>query len=213
MRMKILSLSTVLCLTAIVATAPIPHGPLLRVSFPGVRGNRPASNVGQPCNGYANATNNRQIFPIADGHILWHGSSTNWSAAVTIAFGGNPNTTDSFTNGTTDQFVVPWSTGTTTSGCIPVNISALLSPEIRIGGNATLQLVQDTGGKCLSQCMDVRMGRGTSLPKGVKCTTPLSGNGGWGKGKGSILSVRSQFILVIVILVLFIIGREVTWRC
>jgi len=169
--MNIKALFAMACFTAVAMAAPNPDGPFLNVFFPGVRGNQFATKLGQFCgeptnerlsvlpthqpsyfsDGYTNATNNRQVFPIADGHILWRGPSTNWSAAVTIAFGANPNSPNSFVNDTTERFVVPWFTGKDTSGCIAVNISILISPEIRIGANATLQLVQDTGGQRLSQ--------------------------------------------------------------
>jgi len=111
----------------------------------------PVHRLSRPSDGYTNATNNRQVFPISNGYILWRGPSTNWSAAVTIGFGANPNSPDSFTNGTTERFVVPPFTGKDTSGCIAVNVSSLISPEIRIGADATLQLVQDTGGQRLYQ--------------------------------------------------------------
>ena len=205
--------------------APTPDGPFLNVFFPGVRGDQFATKVGQFCgefsnecisvflasehscfsDGYTNATNNRQLFPISDGHILWRGSSTNWSASVAIAFGPNPNSPDSFTNGTNERFVVPPFTGKDTSGCMAVNISTLISPEIRIGANATLQLVQDTGGQRLyqvcwlprctrnianmaNQCMDIQLGEGNSLPEGVKCTTPLSDDISNPSGSSSIPS-------------------------
>ena len=74
-----------------------------------------------------------------------------WSAAVIIAFGANPNIPDVFFSATGERLVVPWFNGTVTSGYILVYRATILSPRIRIDGNATLQLVQDTGGQRLSQ--------------------------------------------------------------
>ncbi|KDQ63868.1 hypothetical protein JAAARDRAFT_29920 [Jaapia argillacea MUCL 33604] len=135
---------------------PIPRGPFVEDSEPTF------------CDGYANVTANRTVFPLNSAFIELNSEHTSWIIGVIISTAQDPTSFNDFhdpKNSSAFYQVMPFNQQ---SGeglfCLPINLGSF---GIADGTNATIQVIFDGSDGILYQCADLTLSSSATVPTGT----------------------------------------------
>ncbi|KAI0730958.1 hypothetical protein C8Q76DRAFT_716898 [Earliella scabrosa] len=143
-----------------------------QLQFPPPRGPFVASREPTFCDGYADVTTNRTVFPTDGGFVSLNIEHPTWTLGGIVSTVANPNTFPSFqdSNGQFQQFIPFFRTTGEGAFCLNVSLADWGISGIQDGANVTVQFIFDGGDDTLYQCADLTLRDNATIPDNVACT-------------------------------------------
>ncbi|KAI0768498.1 hypothetical protein BD413DRAFT_493807 [Trametes elegans] len=140
------------------------------LQYPTPRGVFVANNEPTFCDGYADAVDNRTVYPLSKGVISLSSGHPQWTLGAIVATVQNPNSFNSFESNGQFQYAVPFfKTSGEGNFCFPLDFSSLNISGVQNNANVTIQLIYDGGDGHLYQCADLTLSDSATVPDSVTC--------------------------------------------